>query len=105
MYITSSSDGNSQFFIDDSSIVRRGNIVDYWQQAIDRVPYKGVMKVGKTHNSVNCQNRIFRVSRMVAYDSAEKQLLDVNLTEKDYPPQEIVPGTALDQIYKTLCSN
>ncbi len=94
-----------QYFIDDSTIERRGDTIFYWQQSIFTVPQRGSMKSQTGYLSVNCQNRIYRTHRVIAYNVARKVIVDGNFTEKQSPPQTIIPGTKGEIIYKAVCYN
>lgn len=103
VHISTSSD--RQFFIDNSNVERRGDTVFYWEQQIFAVPLKGSIKSFTAYESVNCVNRVMRMHRVIAYNSAGVVVADGKLSEQESPLQEIIPGTHGENIYKAVCSN
>jgi hypothetical protein len=69
------------------------------------VPQQGSIKSITSFQSANCASRVTHTHRLIAYNSAGKVIGDKKLSEQESPPQEIIPGTQGENIYKAVCSN
>lgn len=104
-WVNISTSSDRQFFLDNSNVEKRGDTFYYWEQQVFAVPLQDLVKSFTTYQSVNCVNRVIRMHRMIAYNSAGVVVADEKLSEQKSRPQEIVPGTHGDNIYKAVCSN
>lgn len=101
--ITNSSD--TQLFIDDSNVERRGDTVFYWEKQVFTVPQEASIKSLTSFQSANCASRVNRMHRLIAYNSAGIVIGDKKLSEQESPPRDFIPGTHGEEIYKAVCSN
>lgn len=98
-YISESSDGD--FFLDDDSIVRNGDIVYFQSLHVAPVPYKGVIAT-KMFRSLSCNEGLWRTRRVIDYNQRNQVVRDFNPGDKGRLLRVAVNSIGED-FYNELC--
>lgn len=103
VYVTSSN--NTQFFIDDGAVEKRGSTVFYWGKIVFAMPQRDSIKSITAYSSIDCQNRVARTYELVGYTTAGQTLFNEELSEQHSLIEKINLGTQGENIYQTICHN
>ena len=98
-YITRSSDGD--FFLDDDSVRRNGDIVYFNSLRVAPVPEKGVAAV-KVSRSMSCAHGVWRTRAVVMYNQGNKVVGQENPGDKGRLSR-VAANSIGEDFYLELC--
>ena len=101
-YITKDED-NAAIFLDESTVVRHGDVVSYWIMSIDGTYLRGGTPryaYYLMHQTIDCAGQIMRPTEMSVYAATGVRITSDSRGAEAGP---IEPGTIEQQLYDLLC--
>jgi hypothetical protein len=93
---------NVSFFVDKSSMVRSGSKVKFWQWTIrNSLTGNPAYDNSKVLNVANCRDRTIKLEQFLFFSGEDP--VDGGVPSKEFV-QQIIPDTAFETVYKTVCN-